>query len=140
MKIKLYLTTVFLFLVAFTLSSCEKSELLKSEKGVQSELEGTWNSLQIPTTLPAEQWIFSSGTLIRMAAPSRGESLVETGRGTYTVSTTMTSVKVKIEGFQPWMGCNGTWEVLRLDKQILVMNTDHDNHGGGLTEKNFLKN
>ncbi len=136
MKISTYVLTCLLFITGMTFTSCEKAEYLKSEKGVMSELNGTWSMIQIPSSLPDETWTIDNGTLIRKAAPSRGENLVEVGRGTVSVHTTMTKVEITIDGFPRY---NGTWQVIKLNKSVLVINTDFDGNGG-MMEKNFSKN
>lgn len=92
--------------------------------------------IQIPSSLPDETWTIDNGTLIRKAAPSRGENLVEVGRGTVSVHTTMTKVEITIDGFPKY---NGTWQVIKLNKSVLVINNDFDGNGG-MMEKNFSKN
>ncbi|HRH67091.1 MAG TPA: hypothetical protein PLU53_12390, partial [Bacteroidia bacterium] len=60
MKFSTYALACFLMLTGFVLSSCEKTEFLKSEKGIMSELNGTWSMIQIPSNLPDETWTFDN--------------------------------------------------------------------------------
>ncbi|HNP47293.1 MAG TPA: hypothetical protein PKL85_00575 [Bacteroidia bacterium] len=122
-------------LTGITFSSCEKSEFLKSEKGVMSELNGSWSMIQIPSSLPGEVWTIDNGTLVRTTPATNGEGTTELGRGTISVHTTMTKVEITIDGFPRY---NGTWEVVKLDKSVLVIDTDQDGTTG-LLEKNFQK-
>lgn len=135
MKFSTYALACFLMLTGFVLSSCEKTEFLKSEKGIMSELNGTWSMIQIPSNLPDETWTFDNGTIIRKAAPSRGENLVEIGRASYTVHTTMTKVTIDIDGIACY---TGTWQIIKLTKSVLVLDTDFDGNAG-ILEKNFQK-
>ena len=134
-KISTYIFACILLLTGFALTSCEKTEFLKSEKGVMSELNGTWSMIQIPSTLPAESWTIDNGVLIRKGANSEGTSLREISRGTISVHTTLTKVEVTIEGMPSY---NGTWQVIKLNKSVMVINTDFDGNSG-IMEKTFQK-
>ena len=124
-----------IMLIGFiSLFSCGKDEYLKSEAGIKKQLKGTWDLIPIPRSNPAQNWAFSDDKL------SRTESSISYV-GDFSVNTSLTSVKIKLEHFTVISGqpdYNGNWDLVRLDNDFLVIATDKDGTTG-LYELEFQK-
>lgn len=117
-----------------SLLSCGKDEYFKSEAAVKKQLKGTWNLIPIPRTNPEQNWAFSDDKLNRI------ESSVD-HLGDFSVSTKINSASIKLQNFSQVSGqrdYNGTWDIVRLDADYLVIATDKDG-STGLTELEFQK-
>ncbi len=117
-----------------SLFSCGKDEYLKSEAGIKKQLKGSWDLIPIPRTNPAQNWAFTDDKL------SRTESTISYV-GDFSVNTSLTSVKIKLEHFAVISGqpdYNGNWDLVRLDNDFLVIATDKDGTTG-LYELEFQK-
>jgi hypothetical protein len=128
-----------IFLSSFYLSSCKKENLFRSESEIRKSLKGTWNLIPIPkydtiknpdgsyyTSLHVENWTFSDARvdIVRNTL---------TGSSSFTVHTTATKAEVKLEGvtlpLEPER-YNGTWQIVRLDDDILSIANDKEGTSG----------
>ncbi len=126
-----------IFAFIFLSTGCDKEEYFKSESGIKSELKGVWNLLAIPKydangIAHIESWTFNDGTL---TIKRNGAEFT----GTYSISTSLTKVKIKVENVtvDPII-YNGSWQIVKLDGQFLIIANDHDG-ATGLTEYEFQK-
>jgi hypothetical protein len=122
-----------LFLILFaavSLTSCDKEEYFQSDDGIKDQLQGTWNWIAIPRTDPPEVWTFTDN------AVTRTKNSVD-DKGTFTIHTTWFKAEIKVSGFSD-AAFNGTWQIVQLDKSILIIANDHDG-ATGIIEKEFLK-
>src|SRR5690242_17912864 len=116
-----------LFAVILLATACQKEEFLMSEDKIDSQLQNTWDRVEMTTTSTAEiNWKFNEGKLYL----SNRENLL--AEGTYSVETSMTKVKINISGFPDpgYEYMNGKWQVITLDDDILVI--AEKDHGGTL--------
>lgn len=134
--IKLFCTLA-LSLLLLSFYGCDKEEYFKSESGTQSELKGSWNLIPIPRynpdgSLHVESWTFADGRLNIERNGSRFSA-------NYSVSTTLTTVKIKVENVteNPEF-YNGTWQVVKLNSKFLIIANDHDG-ASGLSQMEFQK-
>jgi hypothetical protein len=114
--------------------SCGKEEYFMSEASVKKQLKGTWDLIPIPRTNPSQNWAFSDDKLNRVEA---GVDHL----GDFSVKTTISTRKVKLENFVQVSGqrdYNGTWDIVQLDDEYLVIATDNDG-STGLVELEFTK-
>ena len=126
-----------LLLITAGLSGCEKVEMLKSEKSVEKELEGTWNLIPIPRTNPAEEWAFRENTIIRSQMLGSVMTPIDTGH--YTIRTTLMKSYVKFEDFSLVLDeLNGEWQIVELSSNVFVIATDH-NGATGIMELDFSR-
>jgi hypothetical protein len=127
----------FLLLATVGFYGCEKVEMLKSEKGVEKELEGTWNLIPIPRTNPAEEWSFQDNTVIRRQMIGGVMTPIDTGH--YTVKTTLMKSYVKFEDFRLVLSeLNGEWQIVELSSNVFIIATDHDG-STGIMERDFSR-
>ena len=123
-----------MLLSIISLFSCGKDEYLKSEAGIKKQLNGSWNLVPIPRTAPDQLWTFSDESFSRMQGSTSYD-------GTYTVNTTMFKAEIKVENMPIVSGernYNGTWQIVRLDKDFLIIVNDGDGTTG-ITELEFTK-
>ncbi|TAH40373.1 MAG: hypothetical protein EYC69_11215 [Bacteroidetes bacterium] len=119
--------------------SCSKTEYFKSESKIKEQLLGSWNLIPIPRTNPPETWIFSDASIVRQKAPSYNTEPVPYDTATFTVNTSMLKVEIKIDNFKVLLDeLNGTWQVVSLDDDFLVIATDHDGTSG-ILQREFQK-
>src|SRR4051812_21352913 len=139
------ISIVFLMLSSVLLNSCSKEEYLKSESGIKSQLQGTWKLIPIPKYdlnpdgskyEHQETWTFGDNQVSIINNNQNGVS-------NYTVHTTVSKAEVKIENVQPVFTYparirinTGTWQIIRLDDDFLIMANDQDGTTG-LTELEF---
>jgi len=139
MKTKHFLSWVISITVMIGSWSCGKTEYFKSESKINDQLKGSWTLIPIPRTNPPETWIFSDGTVVRYKAPSYNADPVPYDTGTFTVKTSMLKVEIKIDNFKVLLDeLNGTWQVVSLDDDFLVIATDHDG-ASGILQREFQK-
>ncbi|MBP6403554.1 MAG: hypothetical protein KA492_13560 [Bacteroidia bacterium] len=133
MKISTSLLVAALFPAFLLLSSCEKTEMFKSEKAIKKQLVGTWSRIPIPKTLADQSWIFDeSGNVYIQEAGMEGDT------GTYEVKTSWTKVELKIKDLVHHDYHNAIWQVVLLDNEVLVMANDHSG-ATGIKELDFQK-
>lgn len=133
MKINRSLLFAALFPAFFIFSSCEKTEMFKSEKTIKKQLVGTWSRIPIPKTLADMSWIFDeSGNVYIQEAGMTGDT------GTYEIKTTLTKVELKIKNLDQHDYHNAIWQVVLLDDEVLVMANDHSG-ASGIKELDFQK-
>ncbi|MBK7849932.1 MAG: hypothetical protein IPJ66_02015 [Bacteroidetes bacterium] len=133
MKINRSLLLAALFPAFFIFSSCEKTEMFKSEKTIKKQLVGTWNRIPIPKTLPDMNWIFEDNGTVYLQ-----QSGNETDTGAYEIKTSLTKVDLKIKNLTRFEDYNATWQVVLLDNEVLVMANDHSG-ATGIKELDFQK-
>lgn len=127
------LSWIMLFSI-ISLFSCGKEEYLKSEAGIKKQLSGSWNLVPIPRTSPDQLWTFSDETFSRLQGSTSYD-------GTYSVNTTMFKAEIKVENMPIVSGernYNGTWQIVRLDSDFLILVNDGDGTTG-ITELEFTK-
>ena len=136
-----------LFLISLTINSCNKEEYFQSESGIRKELEGTWNLIPIPRFdyqtdgskyVHLESWTFSESTVSIINNSQSAAS-------SYSVNTSLSKAEIKIENVQPNFvsparvrTLNGTWQIVQLDEDFLIIANDQDGQTG-LTELEFQK-
>ena len=108
------LALLVLLIIPF-MNGCQKEELMMSESKISEQIAHSWTQ----EFTPAESkitWKFSEGNVYSV---KNGK---QTGQGTYKVECTLTKAKVKIDGFKDGnVFMNNTWQVIKLDDQILVI-------------------
>ena len=141
----------FSFIVFTLFYSCSKQELFKSEKEIKKELQGSWDLIPIPrndtihypdnswsVSVHIENWTFddSKVTIINSG---------QVGISDYSVHTSISKAEFKLEGVTPVFtnparvrSINGTWQIIKLDGDVLVIANDQDGITG-LTELEFKK-
>jgi hypothetical protein len=145
---KRHFTIILLVLTSFLMNSCNKQEYFKSESGIKSQLIGTWKLIPIPKYdynqdgskfVHEETWTFREDQVSML---NNNQAAVSN----YTVNTTMTKAEIKIENVQPVLTYparirinTGTWQIVRLDDEFLIIANDQDGQTG-LTELEFQKN
>ncbi len=139
MKINRSLLFAALFPAFFIFSSCEKTEMFKSEKTIKKQLVGSWSLILIPNDPirnPNQTWVFDdSGNLQLTVFRSSG---TVTGTGRYEIKTTLTKVEIKIKELNINEDYNAVWQVVLLDNDVLVMANDHSG-ATGIKELDFQK-
>lgn len=126
-----------LLLAAGIFYGCEKVEMLKSEKSVEKELEGTWSLIPIPRTNPAEEWSFRENTVIRSQMVGGTMTPIDTGH--YTVKTSLMKSFIKFEDFRIVLDeLNGEWQIVELSSNVFIIATDH-NGSTGIMERDFSR-
>ena len=137
----------FALVATILLNACSKQEYLKSESGIKSELQGTWKLQSIPKYdyrsdgskyEHEETWTFSDSQVSIINNNQNAQS-------SYTVHTSISKAEIKIEDVQPAFTYparirinNGTWQIISLDDEFLVIANDQDG-STGLTELEFEK-
>ena len=126
--------------------SCSKQEYLKSEKEIKKTLQGTWRLIPIPrydiidtdTTEHFETWSFNDTKCVILNGS-------QTGTSTYSVNTSFSKAEFKLDGVEPVFtypsrvrDINGTWRIVQLDDDIMVISNDQDGHSG-LTQLDFVR-
>lgn len=117
------------------LYSCSKEEYFKSESGIKKQLQGNWSLIPIPRTNPDQNWEFNSSD--KMTRSELGVSYI----GDFKVSTSLTKAEIKLENFLVVSGSfdyNGTWEIVQLDDDFLIIANDRDGTSG-IKELEFTK-
>jgi len=139
MKMKKILSWVILMLMVSGIWSCGKTEYFQSESKIEEQLKGSWNLIPIPRTAADETWIFSEGALYRHKAQGFGTEPVPYDTASYTVHTSMLKVEIKIDGFAVVLDeLDGTWQIVTLNDDFLIMATDHDG-ASGIMQREFQK-
>ena len=113
-----------LAVIVLAITGCQKEELLMSEDKIESQLENTWQRVEMTQTSYDIQWKFSDGKLYLYKKD------VLLAEGNYSVNTSVTKVKIDVSGF-PEPGydyMNGNWQVVQLDDEVLVIAQKY--HGG----------
>lgn len=133
MKISRSLLVIALFPAFLAMTSCEKTEMFKSESKIRKQLVGSWNWIAIPMDKPAEVWTFNEdGDVFLFREPAS----YDTGR--YEIKTSLTEVELKIKELNYFTDYTAVWEVVLLDDEILVMANDHSG-ATGIKELDFQK-
>ncbi len=135
MKTIRQLTGLIVVLLTLALYSCSKEEYLKSESGIKKQLDGSWTLVPIPRTSPDQNWAFNSSDKM-----TRSENTVDYV-GDFKVSTSLTKARIKLENFLVVSGTfdyNGTWDIIQLDKDYLIIANDRDGTSG-IKELEFVK-
>jgi hypothetical protein len=140
MKINFSLCLSFVFLsAALVFNSCKKENLFRSEAEIKKSLEGTWNLIPIPKfdtirnpdnsyylSEHVEKWVFTDARVdINLNTVS--------GYSAFTVNTSATKVELKLSGVSLPLNpdrYNGTWQVVRLDDDILSIANEKEGTGG----------
>lgn len=139
---KLFQHFSFLLLAGILFSSCKKENYFTSEKGIKSDLQGTWRLIPIPrftidnnhdTIFHVESWSFDNQNV---TITNNGV----TGVSTYSVETSWSKAVIKIESITQLDGniYNASWQIVRIDDDFLVIANDKDGTTG-LTQYEFEK-
>lgn len=139
--------TIFILSIVclFSLNSCLKQEYFKSEKETKKDLQGSWKLIAIPKynvngstlTEHIETWTFDD-TYVTIL--NNGQ----TGTSTYSVHTTITKAEIILDKINPDFilpartRYNGTWQIVNLDNNILIISSDNDGTSG-LIQLEFQK-
>lgn len=140
-------TLISIMLISAVIVSCSKQEYMKSESGIKKELQGTWQLIPIPKYdynsdgskyVHQETWTFSDE---KVSMLNNNQAAVSN----YSVNTSLTKAEIKIEDVQPLLTYparvrinTGTWQIVRLDDEFLIIANDQDG-ATGLTELEFEK-
>lgn len=120
---------------ALILAGCESNNSFRTEAGVKSDLQGSWQWVPIPRKQAPQVWNFDSGNLTVTTYDLNNSSTVtNVEHSTYTVKTTLTTPYLFIESSV----YNGKWIIINLDKKVLTM----DKTAAGtnsLIQKEFVK-
>ena len=113
-----------LAVIVLTIAGCQKEEFLMSESKIESQLQNTWQRVDMTQTSSGVQWKFNEGKLYLI---KNGSALAE---GDYSVDASVTKVKIDISGFPDpgYEYMNGNWQVIQLDEDVLVVAQKY--HGG----------
>lgn len=143
-------TSSIIVLITFIFNSCSKEEYFKSESGIRKELLGTWSLIPIPRfdntplgkAVHFESWTFDESTV---SIINGFENNTQSASSTYSIKTTITKAEIKLEDVQPLFVSparvrvlNGTWQIVQLDGDFLIIASDQDGTTG-LTELEFQK-
>lgn len=137
---KSFIRTASIFsIIAILFYSCESNHFFKSEKKLKSNLEGTWNRVQISGSEPIEQWTFLGGT-VSISQVKQDSTIVISG--SYSIDATLTAPFLKIEdlsrdsiGFPTDYDIK--WSIVQLDERVLDIVADIPT--GGLAQIEFTK-
>lgn len=128
-----------LALVAILFSSCESNSWFQSEDTLKSKIQHTWDMVRIPSTRPAEEWIFKEGKLLHFVYKSSG---TDSATANYSISTTYTKAFLTITDapadYNATYGLNATWDIIELDGGLLFIATDYDG-STGLKQREFTE-
>lgn len=137
-----YFSISLLIIISATFSGCDKEEYFKSEKGTQKELQGSWNLVPIPKyeydlagnkTLRQESWTFDDNSHLTI---SKNGYVIT---GAFSISTSLMKVKIKVDNLSTQTEFyGGTWQVVKLNKNYLIIANDHDG-ATGLSELEFQR-
>lgn len=137
---KSFIRTASMFsIIAILFYSCESNHFFKSEKKLKSNLEGTWNRVQISGSEPIEQWTFLGGT-VSISQVKQDSTIIISG--SYSIDATLTAPFLKIEdlsrdsiGFPTDYDIK--WSIVQLDERVLDIVADIPT--GGLAQIEFTK-
>ena len=135
MKTFRHISGFVLMLCILALNSCSKEEYFKSESGIKKQLQGSWNLIPIPRTSPDQNWAFNNSDKM-----TRNESGIDF-TGDFKINTSLTKAQIKLENFLIVSGSfdyNGTWEIVQLDDNFLIIANDRDGTSG-IKELEFTK-
>jgi len=130
---------VLLGLSVTSFSGCEKVESFKSEKSIQSELSDSWRLVPIPRNDDElEVWTFSDNVVTRTVSDRSGR-ILSVLKGVYTLNVKLMKSDIIISGFIEGMDhLNGNWRIVQLDKDFLIIATDHYDTTG-ILEREFVR-
>lgn len=136
---RILLASVFALSIFFSVSSCKKAGYFQSESKVTDQIKGTWELIPIPRTNPNETWIFGDGSLVRKKAPAYGAEPAPYDTATFSIKTSAMKVEIRIDNFRNILDeLNGTWQIVRIDDEFMVMATDHDG-SSGIMQREFQR-
>ena len=145
MKFRLLFFILSLFIISVFIS-CSKQEYLKSEKEIKKALQGTWTLIPIPRydvidsvqQKHFETWTFNDTKVIIVNGS-------QTASSTYSVHTSFSKAEFKLDGVEPVFtypsrvrSINGTWRIVQLDDDVMVISNDQDGNSG-LTQLDFVR-
>lgn len=135
---KLLLVALF-GLLTLPFSGCEKVEYFKSEKNVRKELSDSWRLVPIPRNdEQLEVWTFADNVVTRTVSDRNG-NVQSVLKGVYTLNVRLMKIDIIITGFGEGMDhLNGDWRVVQLDKDFLIIATDHYDTTG-ILEREFVR-
>jgi hypothetical protein len=135
---KLLLVALF-GLLTLPFSGCEKVEYFKSEKNVRKELTDSWRLVPIPRNDDQlEVWSFSDNVVTRTVSDRNG-NVQSVLKGVYSLNVRLMKIDIIITGFSEGMDhLNGDWRVVQLDKDFLIIATDHYDTTG-ILEREFVR-
>jgi hypothetical protein len=139
----MYLRKLSLFalfaLLAASFSGCEKVEYFKSEKSIRSELNDDWRLVPIPRNdNELEIWTFSDNVVTRTVSDRSGR-ILSVLKGVYSLNVKLMKTDIIITGFTEGMDhLNGDWRIVQLDKDFLIIATDHYDTTG-ILEREFVR-
>jgi hypothetical protein len=126
-------------LVLMLFASCESNSWFQSEDTLKAKIQKSWDMVRIPSTRPAEQWIFREGKLTHFLYNSANP---DTTIGNYSISTTYTKAFLTITDVpaqkDAYLGLNSKWEIIELDGGLLFIATDYDGTTG-LRQREFTE-
>lgn len=135
---KLLLVALF-GLLTLPFTGCEKVEYFRSEKNVNKELSDSWRLVPIPRNDDQlEVWTFSDNVVTRTVSDRNG-NVQSVLKGVYSLNVRLMKIDIIITGFSEGMDyLNGDWRVVQLDKDFLIIATDHYDTTG-ILEREFVR-
>ncbi len=137
-------------LCILSFNSCLKQEYFKSEKEVKKELQGTWRLIPIPKFDSITNPDLTRSAIVHFETWTFDDTKVtivnynQTSESTYSINTSISKVKLFLDGIIPEFEIparsrsNGTWQIVKLDENILNISSDKDGTSG-LTQLEFQK-
>lgn len=115
---KLFKISLLIFFAAsFVFCSCEKKKLEK--------LENDWRLIRVDSLMSQiswyETWQFNEGKIEMLKRADSVDHISNVGSGVYSLKTKNTKTFVEIDSLAPNLDLNGEWQVLTLNKEILVI-------------------
>ena len=142
---------IFSILCFFSFNSCLKQEYFKSEKEIKKDLLGTWRLVPIPRFDTIINPDFSKTIIVHNETWTFDDVNVtilnynQTSVSTYSINTSISKAEFKLDGINPPFNyparireINGTWRIVKLDGNILIVANDQDGTSG-LTQLEFQK-
>lgn len=139
------LSSVFFVIILLTgFFSCQKQDYFKSESDVKEALQGTWTLIPIPrydsifnpdgsfnsAIVHFETWTFNDTKVIIVNGS-------QTASSTYSVKTTISKSEFKLDNIEPKFTypsrvreINGTWRIVELEDDVLVIANDQEGTTG----------
>jgi hypothetical protein len=126
-------------LIVILFASCESNSWFQSEDTLKAKIQKTWDMVRIPSTRPAEEWIFKEGKLMHFVYSGNS---VDSAVANYSISTTYTKAFLTISDapadHDAVYFLNAKWEIIELDGGLLFIATDY-NGTTGLRQREFTE-
>ncbi|NVO01604.1 MAG: hypothetical protein HXX09_02795 [Bacteroidetes bacterium] len=129
----LKITTIAVFVLFIALiGGCAKNKY--------SKIEGTWNKVNVvdENGIINEQWLFNSDRTLTVSNRNSNDEFIPTDKGSYEILAKIDKTEMKLSGFSGKSYYVGTWQIITLKKDKLVIVLPGPN-GHGLYTIEFTK-